>query len=80
MATTDGVEWHILPMSQRLQTELTGVGTGFQSVWEVNYQIDSGPAAGTRGQVRVPAAQYTPEVVSAAIAEQVKKVHGVASL
>jgi hypothetical protein len=80
MATTDGVEWHIIPQSTRLTTQLTGVGTGFSDVWEVNYQIDSGPATGVRGHVNIPAAQFTPEIASAAIAAQVKLLHAVHSL
>lgn len=78
MAETQGVKWHVI--GQRLTTVLTQAGTGFQDVWEVQYQIDSGPATGHTGQVNVQAAQYNPEVVKAAIAAQAANLHAVADL
>lgn len=80
MAATGSVQWHIIPGGQRQTTQLTQAGTGFMDVWEVQYMIDSGPAAGTTGLVRVPASQYNPEVVKAAIDQQTSIIHGVASL
>lgn len=80
MAETNGVTWHVVPGGQRLTTQLTNTGTGFTDVWEVTYQIDSGPAAGSTATVRVPANQYSPEVVEATIGAQVMKLHGVAGL
>lgn len=80
MAETQGVRWHVVPGGQRLTTVLTNAGTGFTDVWEVTYEVDSGPAAGTTGQVRVPAAQYNAETVKAAIAAQVSHQHNIASL
>jgi hypothetical protein len=70
--------WHIT--SQQLTTEISDVGTGFQSVWEVRYLIDSGPAAGTTGLIRVPAGQHTADNVKAAIDAQVAALHSVANL
>lgn len=72
--------WHVLPNGQRLTTVISPSGGGFSDVWEVTYQIDSGPAQGTEGTVRVPASQYNAEVVKATISEQVKHLHSVASL
>lgn len=72
--------WHVVQGGQRLTTVLTNAGNGFTDVWEVTYQIDSGPGAGTTGQVRVPASQYNAEVVKAAIDAQVQHLHNVASL
>jgi hypothetical protein len=81
MATDTGViKWHVVPQGQRLTTVLTNAGTGFTDVWEVTYMIDSGPAKGTTGQVRVPAAQYNAETVKATIDAQVQHMHNVASL
>ena len=80
MAEVKGIVWHVLPGGQRLTTQISPSGNGFQDVWEVSYQIDSGPAAGTEGIVRVPVAQYNAEVVKATINEQVTHQHNVASL
>jgi hypothetical protein len=80
MADINGVKWHILPNGQRLTTEISPAGNGFQDVWEVTYQIDSGPAAGTQGLVRVPAGQYNADTVKATINAQVSHQHNIASL
>lgn len=80
MAADTPVRWHVVPGGQRLTTQLTQAGTGFMDVWEVTYMIDDGPAAGSTGQVRVPATQYNAEVVKAAINAQVQHLHNVASL
>lgn len=72
------VKWHVT--SQNLTTTISDSGTGFESVWEVRYQVDSGPAAGTSSMVRVPASQYNAANVKAAIDAQVYHVHSVASL
>jgi hypothetical protein len=80
MGKVNGVEYHIVQNGQRLTTQLTSTGTGFQDVWEVTYQIDSGPAAGTIGTVRIPASQYNAEVVQAAVEAQLTHMHNIASL
>lgn len=66
--------------SQVLQTDLSDTGTGFTPVWEVTYNVNSGPAAGTVGKVRVPASQFNAPTVKAAIDAQVTHLHQVASL
>lgn len=78
MAETNGVRWHVV--SQRQTTQLSSVGTGFTDVWEVGYEIDSGTAAGSQGIVRIPATQYTPEVVEATISKVVGTQHSIAGL
>jgi hypothetical protein len=80
MAEAHGVSWHIVPNGQRLTTEISPAGNGFQDVWEVTYQIDTGPAAGTQGLIRVPAGQYNAETVKATVNRQVKHQHDIASL
>jgi hypothetical protein len=80
MAEVKGISWHIVPNGQRLSTEISPAGNGFQDVWEVTYQIDSGPAAGTQGMVRVPAGQFNAETVKATINRLVEHQHNVASL
>lgn len=80
MAANGPITWHILPGGQRQTTQLTQAGTGFTDVWEITYMIDSGPAKGTTGMVRVPVYQYNAEVVKAAIDQQVANIHNVAAL
>lgn len=76
--TPDQVKWHVT--SQNLTSNISDSGTGFDSVWEVRYRIDNGPAVGQSGMVRVPAGQYNAANVKAAIDAQVYHVHSVASL
>jgi hypothetical protein len=80
MAQAGNVSWHVVPNGQRLTTQISPNGTGFTDVWEVTYMIDSGPAMGTEGTVRIPQSQYSTEIVKAAINAQVATQHGIASL
>jgi len=72
------VKWHVT--SQNLTTTISESGTGFESVWEVRYTVDTGPAKGTVGLVRIPASQYNAADVKAAIDAQVYHIHSVGSL
>jgi hypothetical protein len=76
----DRPTWQIVPQGQRLTSQLTNAGNGFRDVWEVTYEVTSGPAMGTTGLVRIPVAQYSPSVVKAAIDAQVSSLHDVAGL
>ncbi len=78
MTTPLNVAWHVT--GQNLTTQISDSGTGFESVWEVRYMIDGGPAQGTTGLVRVPAALFNAASVKAAIDAQVYHIHNVASL
>lgn len=80
MAEINGVKWHIVPNGQRLTTQISPAGNGFTDVWEVTYMIDSGPASGTEGTVRIPAHQYNVETVKATINHLVAHQHNIASL
>lgn len=70
--------WHVT--AQSLQTELSESGTGFTTVWKVQYKVDSGPAEGTTGYVNIPASQYNKDTVTKAIAAAVYHLHQVAGL
>lgn len=72
--------WVIVPQGQRLSTELSPAGTGFQDVWEVTYQVTSGPAKGTVGQVKIPADVYSAEAVQEAVDAAVEHLDAVAGL
>lgn len=80
MAESQGAKWHIVQGGQRLTTQITPSGNGFHDVWEVSYMIDSGPAAGTEGLVRIPASQYNAETVKATINALVGHQHAIAGL
>jgi hypothetical protein len=80
MAETHGVKWHIIPGGQRLTTQISPNGLGFQEVWEIPFRIDSGPADGTESLIRVPTSQYEVETIKATVAALVKKLHDIASL
>jgi hypothetical protein len=80
MAEVNGVTWHVLPNGQRLTTQISPAGNGFEDVWEVTYQIDSGAAQGTQGTVRIPASQYNAETVKATINALVNHQHSIANL
>ncbi len=57
--------WHV--KTSVFTTHISETGAGFDSVYEVSYQVDQGPAAGTVGMVRIPASQYNADTVKRAI-------------
>lgn len=56
--------WTIDSTGIRQSTKLASHGTGFLDVWEVPYEITSGPARGVAGVVNVPASMYNAENVA----------------
>lgn len=72
--------WAIVPQGQRLSTELSPSGAGFRDVWEVTYEVTSGPATGTVGIVKIPAEAYNAEAVQEAVTAAVEHLHNVAGL
>lgn len=70
--------WHVT--SQVLTTQLSDTGTGFDSVWEVGYMVDTGPASGTKGKVVIPASQFNAGNVKAAVDAAVYHLDQVAKL
>lgn len=72
--------WHIVPQGQRQSTMLNAGSTGFTDVWEITYQVDSGPAQGTQGTVKVPAEFYSADYVKQAIDKAVEALDKVAGL
>jgi hypothetical protein len=76
----DNVSWHVIGSEIVQTTTLKASGGGLQDVYEVPYQIDSGPAAGHTGMVTLAASAFNPANVQAAIAAQVGSVHSVAAL
>ena len=70
--------WRIV--NQRQDTIISEVGPGFQTVWEVTYEVTSGPGTGTRGTIHVPVSQYNADTVKKAIDAAVYHVDQVAGL
>ena len=64
----------------RLDQEISASGTGFTKVWEIPYSVTSGPATGTEAYIRIPAAEYSPDIVGAAIEHAVAVHHEIMSL
>jgi hypothetical protein len=74
------VEWHVLGDQIKEQTTLAPGGNGLETVYEVPYIIDSGPATGSQHAVRVSPRDFTPANVAQKIAADAATVHGVGSL
>jgi hypothetical protein len=74
------VTWHVLGDQIVQTTTLKAGGGGIRDVYQVPYQIDTGPAAGHTGTVQIDASAFNQENVAAAINQQVGAVHLVAGL
>lgn len=72
--------WHVNGAAITQGTDLSPNGTGLVDFYQVPYVIDTGPAAGHTGTVKVPASQYTKAAVASAIQAAVDNTHGVAGL
>lgn len=62
------------------ESQLNEAGTGIEDVHVVPFTIDSGPAEGHKGQVKIPHSQWNAENAKAAVENEVNKVHAVASI
>lgn len=72
--------WHVLGDQITQTTDLKPNGTGLQDVYTVPYLIDSGPAMGHQGSVKIPAGPGWEQLVGPAIQAQVNATHAVAGL
>lgn len=72
------VNWHIVAQTQ--DTVLSDTGPGFETVWEVTYMVDSGPAQGTKGRVRIPVGMHNAETVKQAVDAAVYHLDAIAGL
>jgi len=80
MTTPARATWHVLGDQITQGTDLKPNGTGLVDYYQVPYRIDSGPALGHEGSVKVPATSYSQAAVQAAIQAAVDATHGVAGL
>lgn len=72
--------WHVLSDEITQSTELKKSGTGLTDMYTIPYVIDSGPATGHTGSVKVAVDNATPDVVSNLINAATSAVHALAPL
>lgn len=72
--------YHVIGTGMSMEPRLNDTGTGIEDVHVVPYQIDSGPAKGHKGTVKIPHAQFTADQVRGAVEADVDMHHQVASL
>lgn len=73
-------DWHVVGEGIHEETDLPQHGGGLRVVHVVPYIVDSGPARGHHGTVRLEAHDFTPDGVKTAIDTAVTRVHGVSDL
>lgn len=74
------VTWHVLGDQITQEVDLGPGNSGLVEVKIIPYQIDTGPAAGHVGQVKLPVNRFTPDNVKALIQQAVDATHNVAGL
>lgn len=72
--------WHVLSDEISQSTELKKSGNGLVDMYTIPYVIDSGPATGHTGSVKVAVDQATPDVVSNLINAATSTVHVLAGI
>jgi hypothetical protein len=70
--------WHVL--GDQIRKEDTLAGGGLAEVYVIPYSIDSGPAKGHKGSVRVAVDDYTPDEVERAVVDEVATTHAIGTL
>lgn len=72
--------WHVLGDQITQEIDLGPGNQGLVEMKVIPYMIDSGPAAGTVHQVKVPVSRFTPDNVRGLIQAAVDVTHTVAGL
>jgi hypothetical protein len=72
--------YHVGKPPYQMEPRLNENGTGIEDVHVIPYVIDSGPAKGHKGQVKVPHAEFNVDTTRAMIEEQVDTHHDIAGL
>lgn len=67
-------------LTQRQNTVINPQGNNFMNVWEVTYQVTSGPARGVTGTVEIPESDHNAKYVGDAIETQITNLAEVHSL
>lgn len=66
--------------SQKQDVQINPVGTGFQHVWEISYEVTGGPSRGTYGTVVVQDSDHNADHVGKIISDKIAALDDVASL
>lgn len=77
---SDIPHWHVLGNQIREEDTLPASGPGLVHVHVVPYMIDSGPAKGQTGEVRVPDEDYVPATVESMINAKTSTTHAIGGL
>lgn len=72
--------WHVLSDEITQSTELKKSGTGLVDMYTIPYVIDSGPATGHTGSVKVAVDNASPDVVASMINAATSTVHVLAGI
>lgn len=67
-------------LSQKQDTVINPAGTNFDDIWEVHYQVTSGPAKGTVGVVKVPESDHNATYTDQAIRDKISSLGDIAGL
>jgi hypothetical protein len=73
-------DYHVLVRQLSTRTTLAETGNGLETLHVIPYQIDSGPAKGSKRTVEVAGDQFTPADVEQAIREDLAAVHLIGQL
>lgn len=77
---SDIPQWHVLADQIREEDTLPATGPGLVHTHVIPYRIDSGPAKGQTGEVRVPEEDYTPDSVEGLINAKTATTHAIGGL
>jgi hypothetical protein len=72
--------YHVGRPPYPLEPRLSESGTGIEDVHVIPYHIDSGPAKGHKGTVKIPHADFTVDNVRSAIETDVDMHHQIAAI
>lgn len=72
--------YHVGSPPYRVEPQLAENGTGITDVHVIPYVIDSGPAKGHQGTVKIPHASFTVDTVKQAVESDVDVHHQVAGI
>lgn len=67
-------------LSQRQSVTINPAGNNFVDVWEVTYEVTSGPSKGTVASVEVPDRDHNAKYVDNAIREKIADLTAIHSL
>jgi hypothetical protein len=67
-------------VSQTQTSEVNPAGTGFHTVWNVRFEVTSGPARGSQAILQFPEDEHKADIIGKAIADKVSDMTAIAAL